>query len=231
MRLNFLLSVWETISTPYSSTISPVSKSKRMTTYENKRKQGDTDMAEKNLIKVYVNASSSKRVNLIIKNYNDFVGIVEGYTEGLRYMIECEKESNHRHDIGELGVRVQGGSIKSDPTANKAVAKIMTTEALVKCDFSGDVLKGVDRAEEFVSDAYLLRKMRNDYQLFNKQVETLGAEKDVFEKYLTREMSLSDIAELQNISYESAQQKIHKIRSRVRRQVIGFMDGKMGGIA
>ena len=98
-------------------------------------------------------------------------------------------------------------------------------------DFSGEVLKGVDRAEEFVSDAYLLRKMRNDYQLFNKQVETLGAEKDVFEKYLTREMSLSDIAELQNISYESAQQKIHKIRSRVRRQVIGFMDGKMGGIA
>ena len=48
-------------------------------------------MAEKNLIKVYVNASSSKRVNLIIKNYNDFMGIVEGYTEGLRYMIECEE--------------------------------------------------------------------------------------------------------------------------------------------
>ena len=43
-----------------------------MTAYENKRKQGDTDMAEKNLIKVYVNASSSKRVNLIIKNYNDW---------------------------------------------------------------------------------------------------------------------------------------------------------------
>ena len=99
----------------------------------------------------------------------------------------------------EEGGCLQGGSIKSDPTANKAVAKIMTTEALIKCDFSGDVLKGVDRAEEFVSDAYLLRKMRNDYQLFNKQVETLGAEKDVFEKYLTREMSLSDIAELQNL--------------------------------
>ena len=63
-----MLSVWETISTPYSSTISPVSKSKRMTAYENKRKQGDTDMAEKNLIKVYVNdISQSKRVNLIIK--------------------------------------------------------------------------------------------------------------------------------------------------------------------
>ena len=82
-----------------------------------------------------------------------------------------------------------------------------------------------------MSDAYLVRKMRHDYQLFNKQIETLGAEKDVFGSYLRGEVSLSDIAEMQNISYESAQQKIHKIRSQVRRQVIGFMDGKMGGIA
>lgn len=134
-------------------------------------------MAEKSLIKAYVNASSSARVNLIIKYYNVFLGIVEGYTEGLRYMIECEKERSHRHDIGELGVRVQGGCYKSDPTANKAISKIMTTEALIQCDFSGDVLKGVDRAEEFISDAYLLRKIRDDYQLFNKQVETLGVEK------------------------------------------------------
>ena len=39
-----------------------------------------------------------------------------------------------------------------------------------------------------------------------------------------------DIAEEQGITSESAQQKIHKIRSRVKKQVIGFMDGRMGGI-
>ena len=40
-----------------------------------------------------------------------------------------------------------------------------------------------------------------------------------------------DRAEEQGITYESAQQKIHKIRLRVKKQVVGFMDGKMGGIA
>ena len=54
-------------------------------------------MAEKNLIKIYVDASSAKRVDIIIKHYTDFIGIVDGYTEGLRYMIESEKDSNsHR---------------------------------------------------------------------------------------------------------------------------------------
>lgn len=188
-------------------------------------------MAEKNLIKVYVNASSSKRVNLIIQNYTDFMGIVEGYTEGLRYMIECEKESSRRQDRGDLGVRIQEGGFKSDPTADQAIRRIMTREALIRCDFTGGVLEGVERAEAFVSEAYLLRKMRNDYELFNMQLETLGAEKELFKKYLTGEMNLSDIAELQNITYESAQQKIHKLRKRLRKQVIGFMEGKIGGAA
>lgn len=122
-------------------------------------------MAEKNLIKIYVDASSAKRVDIIIKHYTDFMGIVDGYTEGLRYMIECEKD------------------------------------------------------------------MRKDYEFFDRQLSILGTEKDTFEKYLRREKSLDDIAEEQGITYESAQQKIHKIRTRVKKQVVGFMDGKMGGIA
>lgn len=50
-------------------------------------------MTEKNMIKIYVDASSAKRVDIIIKHYTDFMGIVDGYTEGLRYMIECEKKA------------------------------------------------------------------------------------------------------------------------------------------
>lgn len=79
--------------------------------------------------------------------------------------------------------------------------------------------------------AYLLRDMRKDYELFNRQLSILGTEKETFEKYLRREKTLIDIAEEQGITYESAQQKIHRIRLRVKNQVVGFMDGKMGGIA
>ena len=178
-------------------------------------------MAENNLIKIYVDASSAKRVDIIIKHYTDFLGIVDGYTEGLRYMIECEKDSNSHRALGDLGVRVQSGGSTSDPTAKKAIRNVMTREALINCDFSGDVMEGVDRAEEFIRDAYLLRDMRKDYELFNRQLSILGTEKETFEKYLRREKTLIDIAEEQGITYESAQQKIHKIRLRVKKQVVG----------
>lgn len=187
-------------------------------------------MAEKNLIKIYVDASSAKRVDIIIKHYTDFMGIVDGYTEGLRYMIECEKESNRQRVMGDLGVRVQTGAAISDPTAETAIRNVMTREAIINCDFSGDVMKGVERAEEFMTNAYLLRDMRKDYELFRRQLSILGNEKEFFEKYLRREKTLADIADEQGITYESAQQKIHRIRLKVKKQVVGFMDGK-GGIA
>lgn len=190
--------------------------------------QENTDMAENNLIKVYVSASSSMKVNLIIKNYSSFIGIIDGYTEGLRYTIECEKESIRRQAKGETGVHVQGGCFKSDPTAKQGIGRVMTRDALIRCDFSDDVLEGVEQPDVIMSSAYILRRMRDDYELFNSQLDSLGREKEVFKKYLTGEMSLSDIAEKNNITYESAQQKIHKIRSRVRKQVVGFMDGTTG---
>ena len=68
-------------------------------------------MTEKNLIKAYTAATSENRIDIIIKNYTNFMGIIDGYTDGLLYMIECEKESNRRSSIGELGIRVQTGGI------------------------------------------------------------------------------------------------------------------------
>ena len=65
-------------------------------------------------------------------------------------------------------------------------------------------------------------------ELILKSVSETLSTKESFEKYLRQEITLLDIAEKDNITYESAQQKIHKIRLKVKKQVIGFMDGKGG---
>lgn len=177
-----------------------------------------------------MDANSRKRVDIIIKHYTEFIGIVDGYTEGLRYMIECEKDSNRHKNKGDLGVRVQGGRTISNPTQDEGIRRVLTREALIKCDFSGGVMNGVDRPDKYIEDAYVLRDMRKDYTLFKEQLSSLGQERDVFEKYLKHEKNLTDIAEEQGITYESAQQKIHKIRLRIKKQVVSFMEGQ-GGIA
>lgn len=49
----------------------------------------------------YTTATSEKRIDIIIKNYTEFIGIVDEYTDGLRYMIESAKESNYRQSLGD----------------------------------------------------------------------------------------------------------------------------------
>jgi len=187
-------------------------------------------MEDMNVIKEYVKANPSQRVDIILRYYPSFMGMVEGYTEGLRYMIECEKESNRRQDKGNLGICVQTGGL-SDPTANAAIRNVLTREALIQCDFSGGVLIGVDRAEQYMKDAYMLKDMRREYELFEKELNILGVERDLFVKYLCKEWSIADVAEKVGISYESAQQKIHSLRSRVKRNVVCYMSGQIWGIA
>ena len=186
-------------------------------------------MTEKNLVKAYTTATSEKRIDIIIKNYTEFIGIVDGYTDGLRYMIESAKESNYRQSLGELGIRVQTGGMPSDPTAKKAINNVLTRDALMNCDFSGDVLDGVDNAEIYIRDAYILKDMRKDYDLFNSQLAILGTEKEMFTKYLSKNLSISEIAEKQGITYESAKVQLQRIKKRVKIQVLNFMDGQLGG--
>ena len=82
-------------------------------------------MKETDLIQAYRSSSAEKRVEIIIKNYPKFLGIIDGYTEGLKYMIESEKESNRHREKGELGVRVQTGGMKADPTESEAMDNLI----------------------------------------------------------------------------------------------------------
>ena len=79
-------------------------------------------VAKASIIEIYARADAAGRVDIICKNYSNFIGIVDGYTEGLRYMIESEKAYNRKKNHGDLGVRVQTSGIHSDITADTAIS-------------------------------------------------------------------------------------------------------------
>ena len=66
-------------------------------------------VAKASIIKNYAKADAAGKVDIICKNYSNFIGIVDGYTEGLCYMIENEKAYNRTggyntlNGIGSLG--------------------------------------------------------------------------------------------------------------------------------
>ena len=48
-------------------------------------------IAMANIVKIYADSDLANKVDTIFKHYPNFIGIVDSYTEGLRYMIENEK--------------------------------------------------------------------------------------------------------------------------------------------
>ena len=184
-------------------------------------------VAKASIIENYVKADATGKVDIICKNYSNFIGIVDGYTEGLRYMIESEKAFNRKQNRGDLGVRVQTSGIHSDITADTAISNVITRDAVIACDFSGDVLEGVDRSEKYQRDAYTLRRMRADFELFNQQLSILGRnELRIFRGYLSGEKDIGEIAEEEGIQYESAAQKVRRAKVKIKLQMVGFLEPK-----
>ena len=122
-----------------------------------------------NLIQAYRNFSAEKRIDIIRNNYTNFLEIVDGYIDGLCYMIESERKSNGFGERDKLGMEIQIDNMKSEFMQKKAIRNVLTREALLKCDFSGGVLDGVDRAEDYIRDAKILREMKRDYKIFKSQ--------------------------------------------------------------
>lgn len=180
------------------------------------------------IVKIYGNADPSEKIDIICRNYPNFIGIVDSYTEGLRYMIENETQYNKKSDYGELGVRVQVKGHYSDLTANVAINNITIRDALIRCDFSEGILEGVDGSEDIQKNAYILKEMRKDYDLFNSQLRILPkSEYHLFQTYLKGESDIAHIAETEGIQYESANQKLWRVKKKVKIQMMQFLNGKM----
>lgn len=180
-----------------------------------------------NLVKEYAAADASRKVDLIYKHFSVFLRAVDSRTAGLMYLIENEKISNKRAEEGELGVKVKKSS-RSDPTANKAINNLITREALIACDFSGGILEGTDREEEFRREAYILKGMRQDYDLFTRQVECLDeTNRKIFISYINRSKSTVEIADEIGIGLEAARNRIYKIKVEVKEHMLEYMEGRL----
>lgn len=179
---------------------------------------------EKSIVKIYFNSDAERRFEILCQNFSVFPGIIESYTEGLVYQIQAERDYNRRKATGDLGVSIQKIGWTSDPTAKKAVDNVMTRNAVITCEIEGKEFEQLEHKEEYKQDAYTLQLMRTDYNLFSKQLCILNQkDRELFTKYISRKQCLGDIADELEIQYESAYQRVRRIRRKMKRQTVQFM--------
>lgn len=172
-------------------------------------------ITEEQLIDAYGKGSPHERFILIYKNYEVFLQLVNCYETGLFNRILYEREYNRRAAIGadDLGVRVQT-SYHGDPTATKAIERMMIHEAIEKCDFSGDILKDTDTPEKHRRDILTIRMMRREFEVFENSLKALpGKEYKITYRYLSKECDVTQIA----VDEDRADQTIRNILAMTRK--------------
>ena len=109
----------------------------------------------------------------------------------------------------------------SNRTQKEAVRNVSLRNAILNGDFGGGELDDTDHTEDFIYNSETVRSMIADYNKFQKKIDgLLPPDKKLFLAYLQQETDLSQIAEESGIAYESAKQKIRRIKVTIKKDIL-----------
>ena len=170
---------------------------------------------EAQFVRKYAEATDRKRINMIVRNYSHFAQIIDSKINGMVFLIVEEKAFQRSQSRGDLGVRVQSSTL-GDTTCNEATSKVEIKKAIENCSFPEGMLEDIDFEEEIVQDAWTIRCMRRDYELFNSMLDILDPQElEVFMAFLKKEKSIDQLAEECGILYNSADKRLNRLKERV----------------
>ena len=189
--------------------------------------EADTYFYRKDLRR-YETAEPEEKVRFILNHFSGFEMMLSSFEGYIRISIEEECRYNRRKGEGDAGVRVQGG-FTSDPTLSQAVRNIEIEEAIRSGDMN-QVLEYTDEPQMHRQDCFILTDMRSDYRYTVEAIRRLKpCEQTLYLDYITGRKDLYRIAEDCGIQYQSAKNKIARIRIRVVKMAGRTLLVKYGG--
>ena len=189
--------------------------------------EADTDFYRKDLRR-YETADPEEKVRFILNHFAGFELILTSYEDYIRISIEEECRYNRRKEEGDAGVRVHGG-VPSDPTLSQAVRNMEIDKAIRSGDMN-HVLAYTDDPQMHQQDCFILSDMRSDYRYTVEAIRRLRPEEQtLYLDYITGRRDLYRIAEECGIQYQSAKNKIARIRIRVVKMAGRTLLVKYGG--
>lgn len=165
-------------------------------------------------LRLYERAGPEKRIQYILRNFRIFGRIVKDYENKMQVAIQEESSFNTREAKGDPGERVQSG-FPSDPTMEQAMRSLEIEQAFRHGNIR-ILLRHVDCPEQHMQDWRIVEDMKFDYTQISKAIHRLKPEEEeLFTDYLNGKKTVDSIAEEYQIQYQSAKNKIARIRVKV----------------
>ena len=180
------------------------------------------------IVDEYATADIKRRIEIILDNYPNFLEIMDGYEESLKFLIINDRKVSRRKGREDLGVRIQKSGI-SDTTADAAIERVMLSEAIRSGNMEEE-LKDMECPEQYQREAEVIREMRDDYSLVRSQIKTLPwTEYKVLDSYLNGSHDLLKLMDETESTYDGVKNRLKRARNHIRQSTAFYLEKKYSG--
>ncbi len=172
-----------------------------------------------NFINEYGAATPEKRTRMIFLNYTAFPDIIKGYEQKMIIRIRDEVDKAHRDEIGDLGVRVQGGGMPSSPVERIGNCELEIEAAIKKNYLPESLLVDYETAEDHIRDCNILYMMRRDLGIVNAGIVMLGSRDASILKDALAGVSMVEIGDRVNMSEHTIRNMVSAMKSDLKEQL------------
>ena len=169
-------------------------------------------MRKQNFVGGYYRLEPKKRLDVIVRNFDNFPGLMKEYENKMYEWIIGNRAKARQDAQGDLGVRIQSGANSVSPIENE-VSERTVVEAIIKNGRLDESCRNIYERDDIIRGLNEIKLMRYEYGRVIDKLQTLRPwDRELFEKYITSPKRSVRLSQELKMTEPAVRNKMYRIK-------------------
>ena len=169
-------------------------------------------MRKQNFVGGYYRLEPKKRLDVIVRNFDNFPGVMKEYENKMYEWIIGNRAKARQDAQGDLGVRIQSGANSVSPIENE-VSERTLVEAIIKNGRLDESCRNIYERDDIIRGLNEIKLMRYEYGRVIDKLHTLRPwDRELFEKYITSPKRSVRLSQELKMTEPAVRNKMYRIK-------------------
>ncbi|SCX09755.1 hypothetical protein SAMN02910339_01396 [Lachnospiraceae bacterium YSD2013] len=169
-------------------------------------------MRKQNFVGGYYRLEPKKRLDVIVRNFDNFPGVMKEYENKMYEWIIGNRAKARQDAQGDLGVRIQSGANSVSPIENE-VSERTLVEAIIKNGRLDESCRNIYERDDIIRGLNEIKLMRYEYGRVIDKLQTLRPwDRELFEKYITSPKRSVRLSQELKMTEDAVRNKMYRIK-------------------
>lgn len=169
-------------------------------------------MRKQNFVGGYYRLEPKKRLDVIVRNFDNFPGVMKEYENKMYDWIIGNRAKARQDAQGDLGVRIQSGANSVSPIENE-VSERTLVEAIIKNGRLDESCRNIYERDDIIRGLNEIKLMRYEYGRVIDKLQTLRPwDRELFEKYITSPKRSVRLSQELKMTEDAVRNKMYRIK-------------------